>query len=41
MWRCAQVGHLCTMLSGKKLGTANRQTRVAVSRIAAAFAREI
>src|SRR5262249_31318177 len=36
-WRCAQAGQRLTTLSGKKLGTANRQTTNAVSRIAAAF----
>jgi hypothetical protein len=41
MWRCAQPGHRCTKLSEKKLGTAHRQTKVAVSRIAAAFDREM
>ncbi len=37
MWRCAHVGQRLTVLSGKKFGTANRQTMNAVSRIAVAF----
>ncbi len=41
MWRCAQAGHRLTVLSAKKLGTANRQTKNAVSRIAVAFHFEI
>ncbi len=41
MWRCAQAGQLLTVLSGKKFGTANRQTISAVSRIANAFHLEI
>src|SRR5271169_3805123 len=39
MWRCAQAGHLRITFSGKKLGTANRHTTSAVSRIPAAFHR--
>ena len=41
MWRCAHFGHFATVDSGKKFGTANRQTTSAVSRIAAAFHFEI
>jgi hypothetical protein len=41
MWRCAHAGQRLTMLSGKKLGTANKQQISAVSRIAAAFHFEI
>ena len=41
MWRCAHAGQRLTVLSGKKLGTANRQTMNAVSRIAVAFHFEI
>ena len=39
MWRCAQLGQDFTMRSGMKLGTANRHTTSAVSKIAAAFHR--
>src|SRR6185369_18022266 len=40
MWRCAQDGHLRSVLSETKFGTANRQTITAVSRIATTFHRE-
>jgi len=40
-WVCAQAGQLFTRCSEKKLGSAHRQTKNAVSRIAVAFQREI
>src|SRR5207302_3289729 len=39
-WRCAHFGQLSTTFTGKKLGTAHRQTRNAVSRTAAALDRK-
>ena len=39
MWRCAQDGHVRTVLSEKKFGSANRHTTSAVSRMPAAFHR--
>jgi hypothetical protein len=40
-WRCAHLGQLWMVFSGKKLGTAHRQKMNAVSRIAIAFQREM
>ncbi len=39
MWRCAHDGHVRTVLSEKKFGTANRHTTSAVIKILAAFHR--
>ena len=39
MWRCAHTGQVFTFASGKKFGTANRQTTSAVRMIASAFHR--
>ncbi len=39
MWRCAQTGQVFTLASGKKFGTANRQTTSVVRMIASAFHR--
>ena len=40
MWRCAHLGQLCTVFSGKKFGIAQAQITNAVNRTAAAFHRE-
>src|SRR5260370_24710073 len=40
MWRWAHPGQRCTIRSGKKLGTANRHARIAVTRTEIAFQRE-
>jgi hypothetical protein len=39
MWRCAQLGQREIVSAEKKFGSANRHTKSAVSRIAAAFHR--
>ena len=39
MWRCAHDGHVRSVASEKKFGTAKRHTMSAVSRIPAAFHR--
>jgi hypothetical protein len=40
MWRCAHLGQLCTIFSGKKLGIAKEHTSKAVARIDSVFQRE-
>ncbi len=37
MWRCAHFGQVLTVLSGKKFGTANRQTSNATPMIEMVF----